>query len=94
MLQTLPAIVPGGKVDPSIGSVPGVTPQLEGHFRKLREEEDKIRDELRARDDKLRRMLYAWDKLELEAKVWETRADLSEKSMKNLADEGLGGAAF
>jgi hypothetical protein len=94
MLATLPLIVTGGKIDPAMGSIPGVSREVEPHFKKLKEEEEKIREELRAKNEKLRKSLYHWERLELDSKVWEMRSDLSEKSMKNLAGEGVGGAAF
>lgn len=94
MLATMPPFVPNGKIDPSLGSIPGISRDVEPHYKKLKEEEEKLRDEFRIRHERLRRTLYSWEKLELEAKAWEMRADLSEKSMKNLAGEGLGGAAF
>ncbi|ODA77470.1 hypothetical protein RJ55_07099 [Drechmeria coniospora] len=88
-------IVPGGKLEPSMTPLTtGVTRELEGHYRKLRDEEEKLRDELRLKQEKLRKSLYVWNKLERESRAWELRSDLSEKSMKNLAGEGTGGAAF
>ncbi|PHH84172.1 hypothetical protein CDD83_2364 [Cordyceps sp. RAO-2017] len=72
----------------------GVTKDLEPHYRKLRDEEEKLREELRVKHEKLRKSLYLWDKLGRESRAWELRSDLSERSMKNLAGEGMGGAAF
>jgi len=94
MLATLPPLIPIGKIDPALGSTPGVTRDIEPHYKKLREEEEKLREDLKTKQERLRRTLYTWGKLELDAKAWEMRADLSEKSMKNLAGEGMGGAAF
>lgn len=94
LLGTLPPIVPGGKIDP--GSLPislGVTRDLEPHYKKLKAEEEKLRAELDAKQDRLRQGLFVWDKLELESKAWKTRVDFNEQSMKGSA-EGLGGAAF
>lgn len=72
----------------------GVTRDLEPHYRKLRDEEEKLRDELCAKQERLRKSLYSWNRLDRESKSWELRSDLSERSMKNLAGEGIGGAAF
>lgn len=94
-MSTMPPIIPGGKLDPS--NTPftlGATRELEPHYRKLRDEEEKLRDELQSKQDRLRKSLYMWDRLERESRAWELRSDLSEKSMKNLAGEGMGGAAF
>lgn len=91
----MPPIVPGGKLDPAMTPLLlGVTKDLEPHYRKLRDEEEKLREEMRAKQERLRKSLYMWDRLEREARAWELRSDLSEKSMKSLAGEGMGGAAF
>lgn len=75
-------------------SVLGVTREIEPHYRKLKDEEEKLRDELQAKQERLRKSLYNWDRLERDSRAWEMRSDLSEKSMKNMAGEGMGGAAF
>lgn len=91
----MPPILPAGKIDPvSIPQSTGVTKELDAHHRKLKEEEERIREELKAKQEKLRKYLRNWDKLERESKAFELKSDLSEKSLKNLAGEGLGGAAF
>lgn len=91
----MPPIIPGGKLDPSmLPLTTGVTKELEPHWRKLREEEEKMRDELCAKQERLRKSLYNWNRLDRESKAWELRSDLSEKSMNNLSGEGIGGAAF
>ncbi|EKJ78312.1 hypothetical protein FPSE_01498 [Fusarium pseudograminearum CS3096] len=95
MLATLPPIIPGGKLDPSMTPISmGVTRELEPHYRKLKDEEEKVRDELHAKQERLRKSIYTWNRLERDSRAWEMRSDLSEKSMKNLAGEGMGGAAF
>lgn len=95
LLATMPPLIPGGKLDSSMTPfILGVTRELEPHYRKLRDEEEKMREELRAKQERLRKSLYMWDRLERESRAWELRSDLSEKSMKNLAGEGMGGAAF
>lgn len=91
----MPPLVPGGKTDPTMTPLLiGVTKEIEPHYRKLRDEEEKLREELRLKQERLRRSFYAWNRLDRDARAWEMRSDLSEKSMKNLAGEGIGGAAF
>lgn len=91
----MPPIIPGGKLDPSMTPlVSGVTKDLDPHCRKLRDEEERLREELRVKSERLRKSLYVWDRMGRESRAWEMRSDLSEKSMKNLAGEGMGGAAF
>ncbi|KAK4060238.1 uncharacterized protein Triagg1_10823 [Trichoderma aggressivum f. europaeum] len=95
LLATMPPLVPGGKTDPTMTPLLlGVTKEIEPHYRKLRDEEEKLREELRMKQERLRRSMGAWNRLERDARAWEMRSDLSEKSMKNLAGEGIGGAAF
>ncbi|KOS18450.1 hypothetical protein ESCO_001048 [Escovopsis weberi] len=95
LLSTMPHIVPGGKLDPAMTPLLlGVTKDIEPHYKKLKDEEEKIREELRVKQERLRKSLYTWNRLERDASAWEVRSDLSEKSMKNLAGEGIGGAAF
>jgi hypothetical protein len=91
----MPQLIPGGKIDPAqMPLTTGVTKELEPQYRKHREEEERIREELRIKQEKLRKSLRIWDRLERESKAYELRSDLSEKSLKNIAGEGLGGAAF
>lgn len=91
----MPPVIPGGKLDPSMTPLTsGVLRELEPHYKKLRDEEEKLREELYSKQERLRKSLSAWDKLGRESKAWEQRSDLSEKSMKHLAGEGTGGAAF
>lgn len=95
LLSSMPPIIPGGKIDPaSVPLTTGVIRELDSHHRKLKEDEERIRDEMKMRQEKLRKSLRQWDKMERESKAFELKSDLSEKSLKNLAGEGLGGAAF
>lgn len=95
LISSMPPIVPGGKADPASAPLgTGVTRDLEAHHRRLKEEEERIREELRAKDEKLRRSLHTWERLERESKAYELRSDLSERSLKTIAGEGVGGSAF
>lgn len=95
LMSTMPPILPAGKIDPTLVPLTtGVVKELDGHHRKLQEEEERIREELKVKQEKLRKYLRSWDKLEREGKAFELKSDLSEKSLKKLAGEELGGAAF
>lgn len=95
LLATMPPIIPGGKLDPAmLPMVIGVTREIEPHYRKLRDEEERLREDLYAKQERLRKNLVVWSRMERESAQWELRSDLSEKSVKNLAGEGIGGAAF
>lgn len=91
----MPPIIPGGKVDPAqLPLHTGVLPELQTHFNQLKEEEEKIRLDSYAKQEKLRKSLAHWDKLEREAKVMELRSTLSEQSLAKVSGDGVGGAAF
>ncbi|KAI1076505.1 hypothetical protein F5B20DRAFT_319032 [Whalleya microplaca] len=104
LLATLPPIIPGGtggggggkqSSDPShVAMSTGVLPELQNHFSRLKDEEERLREDKYAKEEKLRRSLALWDKLEREAKVLELRTELNENSVKKFAGEGVGGAAF
>ncbi len=95
LMASMPAIIPGGKLDPaSTPLITGVIKELEPHYRRLREEEERLRAELDVKQEKLRRQLRLWEKMDRESKAFELKSDLSEKSLKNIAGEGMGGAAF
>ncbi|KAK8039413.1 hypothetical protein PG993_007824 [Apiospora rasikravindrae] len=95
LVASLPPIIPGGKVDPSqLPLHTGVLPELQTHFNQLKEEEEKIRIDSYAKQEKLRKSLAHWDKLEREAKVMELRSTLSEQSLAKVSGDGVGGAAF
>lgn len=91
----MPAIIPASKIEPQMTPLStGVIPQLLPHYRRLKEEEEQIREELAIKDEKLRKALRLWDKLERESKSFELKSELSEKSLKKIAGEGVGTAAF
>ncbi|KAI1343788.1 hypothetical protein F5Y15DRAFT_178434 [Xylariaceae sp. FL0016] len=95
LYASMPSLIPGGKLDPAyIPQMTGVIPELQAHMAQLKEEEERIRAEKYVKEEKLRKSLREWDRLEREAKVLELRSELSEASLKKLSGEGLGGAAF
>ncbi|KAI0181844.1 hypothetical protein GGR52DRAFT_526526 [Hypoxylon sp. FL1284] len=95
LLSSLPPIVPGGKMDPhQLAIATGVLPELQPHMQQLKEEEERIRADKYAKEEKLRKSLAVWEKMEREAKVLDLRLELSENSVKKFAGEGVGGAAF
>ncbi|OIW25839.1 hypothetical protein CONLIGDRAFT_684377 [Coniochaeta ligniaria NRRL 30616] len=95
LMNTMTPVIPGGKLDPSLSTLTsGLTKEVEPHTRKLKEEEERVREEMRLKQERLRKNLRLWDKLERDTRSFELKSDLSERSLKNLAGEGLGGAAF
>lgn len=95
LIAGMPAIVPGGRLDPnSVSLTTGVTKDLEAHHRRLKEEEERLRGELRVKDEKLRVALRMWERLDRESKSYELKSDLSDQSLRKIAGEGAAGAAF
>jgi hypothetical protein len=91
----MPPLIPGGKPDPSLSTLTtGLIREVEPHHRRLKEEEERIREEMRLKQERLRKNLRLWDRMERDSRAFELKSDLSERSLKNLAGEGLGGAAF
>lgn len=87
----LAQIIPGGKIDPTAS---GVTPDVAARLKKREEEEQALRDDLKAKEEKLRDSLNNWDKLSRESSSMALRSELSERHVRMLAGEGVGGAAF
>lgn len=95
LIANMPPILANGKIDPlSMPLTTGVTKELEAHHRRLKEEEERIRGELRLKDEKLRAAMHAWERLEREAKANEFRSEMSDHSLKVISGEGGTGAAF
>ncbi|GAW14774.1 hypothetical protein ANO14919_041770 [Xylariales sp. No.14919] len=95
LIASMPPLIPGGKMDSShIPVTTGVLPELQSHMDRLKEEEEKLREEKYIKEEKLRKSLAAYEKGERETKVMALRTELAEQSFKKFAGEGLGGAAF
>ena len=90
-LANLPQIIPAGKKDPSYLGIPK---DIEARLKKNEEESERLREELKIKEEKLRAGLRTWDKLERESKSMSLKAELSEKHVRLLAGEGVGGTAF
>ncbi|CAK7233881.1 hypothetical protein SBRCBS47491_008760 [Sporothrix bragantina] len=91
-MSNMPAIIPGGKLDPLLHT--GILPEMMPHYQRLREEEERLRAEMDVKQDRLRKQLRSWDKMEREARAFKLKSDLSEKSLKTISGEDVGGAAF
>ncbi|KAH8157215.1 hypothetical protein CIB48_g11033 [Xylaria polymorpha] len=95
LIASMPLLVSDGKMDPShIPLTTGIIPELQPHMDRLKEEEERLREEKYIKEEKLRKSLAAYEKGERETKVMALRTELAEQSMKKFAGEGLGGAAF
>lgn len=72
----------------------GILPELQSHFDRLKEEEEKLREEKYRLEEKLRKNLAIYEKGERETKILALRSELAEQSLKKFAGGGSGGAAF
>ncbi|RYP53120.1 hypothetical protein DL769_010566 [Monosporascus sp. CRB-8-3] len=95
LLASMPPLVPGGKADPAqLAMDAGVLPELLAHTQRLKEEEERIREEKYLKEERLRKSLAEWDRMERESRVMELRDQLAEETLKKISGEGTGGAAF
>ncbi|KAH8820603.1 hypothetical protein F5884DRAFT_764634 [Xylogone sp. PMI_703] len=90
-IANLSTIIPGGRIDPAASGIPG---DLVARLKKRQEEEETIREELNMKQDKLRRGLKTWDRLSRDSSAMGLRSELSERHVRLLAGEGVGGKAF
>ncbi|KFX93298.1 hypothetical protein V490_04911 [Pseudogymnoascus sp. VKM F-3557] len=90
-IANLPQIIPGGKIDPTYSPVPK---ELEARIRKTDEDLERMREDLHAKEEKLRKGLAQWDRLARDSASMGLKAELSERHVRMLAGEGVGGAAF
>ncbi len=84
-------IIPGGRLDPT---ALGIQPDIAARLKKHEEEEEILRERLHAKQETLRQGLKGWDKLSRDSASMGLRSELSERHVRMLAGEGVGGAAF
>lgn len=87
----IPPIVPGGRIDPTASGIPN---EIATRLKKLEEEEQVLRERHYAKQETLKQGLKGWDKLSREASSMSLRTELSERHVRMLAGESVGGAAF
>jgi len=90
-MANLPQIMPGGRIDPTAS---GIAPDIAARMKKRGEEAAILRAELYAKEEKLRKGLKTYEKLSRESASMGLRSELSERHVRMLAGEGVGGAAF
>lgn len=90
-MANLPQIIPGGRIDPTASGIPS---DIAARLKRKEEEAETLREELHAKQEKLRQGLKGWDKLSRESQSMALRTELSERHVRMLAGEGVGGAAF
>lgn len=87
----IPPIIPGGRID---SAATGIPTEIQARLKKLEEEEQVLRERHYAKQETLKQGLKGWDKLSREAAGMALRSELSERHVRMLAGEGVGGAAF
>ncbi|KAN0110115.1 hypothetical protein V8E51_006502 [Hyaloscypha variabilis] len=90
-MANLPQIIPGGRIDPTASGIPS---EIAARLKRKEEEAELLREELHAKQEKLRQGLKGWDKLSRDSQSMGLRSELSERHVRMLAGEGVGGAAF
>ncbi|KAI9651054.1 hypothetical protein NHQ30_001091 [Ciborinia camelliae] len=87
----IPPIIPGGRVDPAASGIPT---DLAARLKKKEEEAEVLREELKQKQEKLRKGLKHWDRLSRESGSMGLKSELSERHLRILAGEGAGSKAF
>lgn len=90
-MANLPQIIPGGRIDPTASGIPS---DVVARLKRKEEEAELLREELHTKQEKLRQGLKGWDKLSRDSQSMALRTELSERHVRMLAGEGVGGAAF
>jgi len=90
-MANIPPILPAGRVDPTAS---GLTPEVAARLKKREEEAEVLREELEIKQEKLRKGLNQWDKLSRDSASMGLKSELSERHVRSLAGEGVGGKAF
>jgi hypothetical protein len=94
-LALLPPIIAGGRIDPIQEAITeGVLPELMPHYKQLKAEEEKIRQEIDAKNDKLRANLAQWEKGQRETELLQLKSTLAEQALAKSSGDGISGAAF
>jgi hypothetical protein len=90
-MANLPQIMPGGRIDLTASGIPS---DIAARLKRKEEEAEILREELHTKQEKLRQGLKGWDKLSRDSQSMGLRSELSERHVRMLAGEGVGGAAF
>lgn len=91
----MPPLLPGGKIDPQATALAtGVTKDLEAHHRRLKEEEERLREALRQKDDETRTKLRQWERLARESESLAFKSQQAGQSLHKIAGEGVDNIAF
>ena len=87
-LASLPAIVPGGKL------LPSMDPTADKKLAQLEEESKRLREAIEEKQKVKRQMLRDWESKERESRRDGLRSELAEAQLEQLSGEQIGGAAF
>ena len=90
-MANVPQIIPGGKIDPTAS---GMSTETASRVKKREDEAEVLRAELEAKQDSLRKNLKEYERMKSDSAQWALRSELSERHVRTLAGEGVGGAAF
>ncbi|KAG9242182.1 hypothetical protein BJ878DRAFT_516815 [Calycina marina] len=90
-MTNLSQIITGGKIDPTAS---GLKPDATIKQKKLEDNAEALRNDLHAKQAVLRKSLKEYEELKQMAASWSLRSELSERHVRQLAGEGVGGAAF
>jgi hypothetical protein len=90
-MANMAQIIPGGRIDPTAS---GMSAEIAMRMKKREDEAEVLRADLEAKQDALRKNLKEYERIKSESAQWALRSELSERHVRTLAGEGVGGAAF
>lgn len=84
-------IIPGGRIDPTASGIPT---DIAARLKRKEEEAEILREELHAKQERLRTGLKGWDKLSRDSSSMALRTELSDRHVNMLTGDEIRGAAF
>jgi hypothetical protein len=90
-MANMPQIILGGRIDLMAS---GMSTDIVARIKKREDEAEGLRADLEAKQDALRKNLKEYERLKSDSAQWGLRSELSERHVRMLAGEGVGGAAF
>jgi hypothetical protein len=90
-MANMTPIIPGGRIDPTAS---GMTPEIAARVKKREDEAEVLRADYEAKSEALRKNMKEYERIKAESAQWALRSELSERHVRALAGEGVGGAAF
>lgn len=90
-MANMQQIIPGGRIDPTAS---GMSPEIALRIKKREDEAESLRVDYEVKQEALRKNMKEYERMKADSAQWALRSELSERHVRTLAGEGVGGAAF